>query len=58
MFYTLKHNSIFHDYNILGATPKRVTNHDYLGVTISNDLNWLRHVKKNYNKGQQNPWFT
>ena len=26
--------------------PKRVTNHDYLGVTISSDLNWLRHVKK------------
>ena len=25
---------------------KRVTNHDYLGVTISGDLNWLRHVKK------------
>ena len=24
----------------------RVTNHDYLGVTISSDLNWLRHVKK------------
>ena len=31
---TLKRNSIFHDYNILGATLKRVTNHDYLGVTI------------------------
>ena len=43
---TLKRNSMFHDYNILGATPKRVTNHDYLGVTISSDLNWLRHVKK------------
>ena len=43
---TLKHNSIFHDNNILGATLKRVTNHDYLGVTISSDLNWLRHVKK------------
>ena len=43
---TLKRNSIFHDYNILGATLKRVTNHDYLGVTISSDLNWLRHVKK------------
>ena len=31
---TLKRNSIFHDYNILGAMLKRVTNHDYLGVTI------------------------
>ena len=41
---TLKRNSIFHDHNILGATLKRVTNHDYLGVTISSDLNWLRHV--------------
>ena len=43
---TLKCNSIFHDYDILGTTLKRVTNHDYLGVTISSDLNWLRHVKK------------
>ena len=43
---TLKRNSIFHDYNILGAMLKRVTNHDYLGVTISSDLNWLRHLKK------------
>ena len=43
---TLKRNYIFHDYNILGTTLKRVTNHDHLGVTISSDLNWLRHVKK------------
>ena len=43
---TLKRNSIFHDYNILGATLKRVTNHDYLVVTRSCDLNWLRHEKK------------
>ena len=42
---TLKRNSIFHDYDILGAMLKQVTNHDYLGVTISSDLNWLRHVK-------------
>ena len=31
---TLKRCSIFHDYDILGATLMRVTNHDYLGVTI------------------------
>ena len=43
---TLKRNSIFHDYDILGATHTRVTNHDYLGVTTSCDLNWLWHVKK------------
>ena len=43
---TLKHNSSFHDYNILGTTLKRVTNHDYLGATISSDLNWPKHVKK------------
>ena len=34
LYITLKRNSIFHDYNILGALLKRVTNHDYLGVTI------------------------
>ena len=50
---TLKHNSNFHDYDILGATLRRVTNHDYLGVTISSDLNWLRHVKKIYNKASR-----
>ena len=50
---TLKRNSIFHDYDILGAMPKRVTNHDYLGVTISSDLNWLRHVKKNSNNASR-----
>ena len=55
---TLKRNSIFYYYNILGAMHKRVTNHDYLGVTISSDLNWLRHVTKIYNKASQNPWFT
>ena len=43
---TLKRNSIFHDYDILGATLKRVTNHDYHGIAISSDLNWLRHAKK------------
>ena len=43
---TLKRNSIFHDYDMLGATLKRVTNHDYLGVTTSSDLNWLRHATK------------
>ena len=50
---TLKRNYIFHDYDILGATLKRVTNHDCLGVTISSDINWLRHVKKNSNKSSR-----
>ena len=50
---TLKRNYIFHDHNILGATLKRVTNHDYLGVTISSDLNWLRHVAKISNKASR-----
>ena len=49
---TLKRNSIFHDHTILGATLSRVTNHDYLGLTISSDLNWLRHVK-NSNKASR-----
>ena len=38
LYYT-KRSSIFHDYDILGATLNRVTNHDYLGVAISSDLN-------------------
>ena len=43
---TLKRHSIFHDYDILGMTPMRVTNHDYLVVAISSDLNWPKHAKK------------
>ena len=43
---TLNRMSSFHDNGILGATLKRVTNHDYLGVTTSSDLNWCRHVTK------------
>ena len=31
----------------------RDTNHDYLGVTISSDLNWLRHVTKISNKASR-----
>ena len=50
---TLKRNYVFHDYDILGATPKRVTNHDYLGVTISSDLSWLRHATKFLNKASR-----
>ena len=50
---TLKCNYIFHDNNILGAMPKRVTNHDYLGVTISSDLSWPRHVTKISNKASR-----
>ena len=32
---------------------KRVTNHDYLGVTISSDQNWLRHENKISNKASR-----
>ena len=50
---TLKGNYIFHDNCILGAMLKRVTNHDYLGVTISSDQNWPRHVIFLYNKASR-----
>ena len=50
---TLKRYSIFHDYYILDATLKRVTNHDYLGVAVSSDLNWLRYVTKISNKARR-----
>ena len=33
--------------------PRRVTKNDYLGVTISSDLNWLRHVTKISNKASR-----
>ena len=50
---TLKSYSSFHDYNILGTMPKWATNHDYLGVTISRDLNWLNQVAKITNKASK-----
>ena len=50
---TLKRNYIFHENNILGKMLKRVTNHDYLGVTISSDRSCLRHAKKNSNKASK-----
>ena len=50
---TLKRNSIFRDNNIIGATLKRVTNHDYLGATISSDLNWLRYETNISNKASR-----
>ena len=53
----LKHISSFYDYNILGIALMWVTDHDYLGVTISSVLNWLGHVKK-FKQGLQNPCFT
>ena len=43
---TLNHNSGCHDCDMLCTTPKRVVNHYYFGVTISNDQNWFRHVTK------------
>ena len=42
----LKRNSSFHDNNVLGTTPKRATNHDYLSVSIPNYLNWHRNAKE------------
>ena len=39
--------------DIHGAIFKRVTNHDYLGVAISSDLNWLGHVRKIYDKASR-----
>ena len=53
LYIKLKRNSIFHDHYILGAMPRRVTNHDYLGVTISSDLIWHRHVTKKFNKASR-----
>ena len=50
---TLKHNSRSHDYDILGTTLMWVASLDYLGVAISCDLNWLRHVRKISNKASR-----
>ena len=38
---------------MLGTMLRRVTNLDYLGVAISCDLTWLRHVKNFWNKARR-----
>ena len=50
---TLKRKSSFHYYYILGAPLMLVACHDYLGVAISSDPNWLGHVAKISNKASR-----
>ena len=43
---TLKRKPSHFDYYILGQKLERVNKHDYLGITISNDLKWTNHIAK------------
>ena len=40
-----KKSPVIHDYMIKGQALEHVQRHQYLGVTISNDLNWKYHVE-------------
>ena len=46
MSVTLKKKPSLFSYTIHGEELHRVSQHDYLGVTISNDLNWSKHCQK------------
>ena len=43
---TRKRNPSIHDYSIFGENLERVSEHDYLGVTVSDDLRWGNHCDK------------
>ena len=46
MSVTLKRKPSLYSYSLHGEELQRVTQHDYLGITISNDLNWSPHCDK------------
>ena len=46
MSVTLKKKPSLFSYTIHGEELRRVSQHDYLAVTISNDLNWSKHCQK------------
>ena len=43
---TRKRNPSIYNYSIRGESLERVSQHDYLGVTVSNDLRWGNHCNK------------
>ena len=50
---TRKKKPSIHQYSIHGEVLGRVDEHDYLGVTISNDLRWNKHCQQVIKKSNQ-----
>jgi hypothetical protein len=53
MSITLKKKPSLHQYNIQGEVLQRVNQHEYLGVTLSDDLNWTTHIQKTVSKSSR-----
>ena len=53
MSITRKHKPSLYQYKLCGEDLSHVTKHDYLGVTISQDLRWNDHVTKITRKASQ-----
>ena len=53
MSITLKKKPSLHEYNIRGEVLNRAKEHDYLGVTISDDLKWTTHCRKTTTKASR-----
>lgn len=50
-------NALSFNYELVGKELKRVTHFKYLGVTISEDLNWKTHINKLCCAAEQKLWF-
>ena len=48
---TKKKNPIIFDYKLHGITLQSTKNNKYLGLTISDDLTWSKHIKQTAAEG-------
>lgn len=50
---TRKHEPVIYDYKLMGHSLKPVSHHPYLGVELSNTLDWSHHIDSKVTKANQ-----